>query len=255
MSRVPTGEVRTAGGYHDPMAALDDGTGPGPGEIWASLDEAWQVAFAQAWEALRAGCIPVGACVTTASGELVHASRNRVMDSDGPPGEVWGTALAHAEINALARLPFRRAEDLVLTTTLEPCLQCAAAIRLGPVAAVRFAGADTYWDGCHDFTKLSEREAGRRQAQRIGPRADELGLFATVISRTGPALTERYEAWLRAAGEGPVVDLACDLMTGDRLVHLAKLEVDEAFGDLFDELQGLRRTMAAMGERSGSPAG
>jgi len=34
----------------------------------------------------------------------------------------------------------------VLTTTLEPCLQCAAAIRLGPIANVRFAGPDLFWE-------------------------------------------------------------------------------------------------------------
>jgi tRNA(Arg) A34 adenosine deaminase TadA len=75
------------------------------------------------------------------------------------PGEIFGSALAHAETNVLARLPFRSRRDLVLTTTLQPCLQCAAAIRLGPVATVRFAGPDRYWDGCHDFGRLSAREA------------------------------------------------------------------------------------------------
>ena len=62
-------------------------------------------------------------------------------DDHGPPGEIFGSALAHAETNVLARLPFHSRQDLVLTTTLEPCLQCAAAIRLGPIAVVRFAGA------------------------------------------------------------------------------------------------------------------
>jgi hypothetical protein len=82
--------------------------------------------------ALRTGNIAVGACASTADGEIICSARN-----------------------------------LVLTTTLQPCLQCAAAIRLGPVAAVRFAGADRYWDGCHDFGRLSAREADR--AQRPGP--------------------------------------------------------------------------------------
>jgi tRNA(Arg) A34 adenosine deaminase TadA len=113
--------------------------------------------------------------------------------------------LAHAETNVLARLPFGRREDLVLTTTLQPCLQCAAAIRLGPVATVRFAGADRYWDGCHDFGRLSAREARRAQPARIGPRRDELGTFATVISRFAH-LPPGYEEALRTLGEGPAVD-------------------------------------------------
>ena len=52
-----------------------------------------------------------------------------------------------------------------------------------PVATVRFAGPDRYWDGCHDFGRLSAREARRTQPARIAPRRDELGTFATLISR------------------------------------------------------------------------
>ena len=100
----------------------------------------------------------MGACASTADGEIIHSARNRVNDDQGPPGEIFGSALAHAETNVLARLPFHSHRDLVLTTTLEPCLQCAAAIRLGPIATVRFAGPDRYWDGCHDFGKLLARE-------------------------------------------------------------------------------------------------
>jgi tRNA(Arg) A34 adenosine deaminase TadA len=113
--------------------------------IWAGLDKPWQQAFRQAWEALRTGNIAVGACAATPAGEIVCSARNRVNDGEGPPGEIFGSALAHAETNVLARLPFRSSRDLVLTTTLQPCLQCAAAIRLGPVATVRFAGPDRYW--------------------------------------------------------------------------------------------------------------
>jgi tRNA(Arg) A34 adenosine deaminase TadA len=109
---------------------------------WTGLDEPWQEAFRQAWEALRTGNIAVGACASTTAGTIICSARNRVNDGEGPPGEIFGSALAHAETNVLARLPFRSRRDLVLTTTLQPCLQCAAAIRLGPVATVRLAGPD-----------------------------------------------------------------------------------------------------------------
>ena len=154
--------------------------------LWGGLDEAWRVAFPQAGEAFRGGNIAVGACVTDAAGAVVHASRNRVADGDGPRGEVFGSTLAHAEVNVLARLPFGLARELVLTTTLEPCLQCSAAIRLGPISTVHFAGSDPLWAGCHDFGPLSPREAERRGAELIGPRRDELGVFGAVIARFGP---------------------------------------------------------------------
>jgi tRNA(Arg) A34 adenosine deaminase TadA len=211
--------------------------------LWAGLDEPWQEAFRQAWEALRSGNIAVGACASTPDGQIVHSARNRVIDRQGPPGEIFGSALAHAEMNVLARLPFRRHEDLVLTTTLEPCLQCAAAIRLGPISSVRFAGPDRYWDGCHEFGKLSAREARRAQPPRIGPCRDELGTFATLISRIGPALTPGYEQALRTLGEGPMADLAHELENSGETERTAAMEVNEALGHLWPRLQELAAVM------------
>ena len=192
--------------------------------IWAGLDKPWQEAFRQAWEALRTGNIAVGACASTPGGEIVCSARNRVNDGKGPPGEIFGSALAHAETNVLARLPFRSRRDLVLTTTLQPCLQCAGAIRLGPITTVRFAGPDRYWDGCHDFGRLSAREACRTQPGRIGPRRDELGTFATLISRF-VHLPPAYEEALRALGEGPMVDLVHELEGGGEVERLAAMDV------------------------------
>jgi tRNA(adenine34) deaminase len=205
--------------------------------LWAGLDGPWQEAFRQAWEALRSGNIAVGACASTLDGEIVYAARNRVKDGDGPPGEIFGSTLAHAEMNVLARLPFRRRRDLVLTTTLQPCLQCAGAIRLGPITTVRFAGPDRYWDGCHDFGKLSAREAQKTQPARIGPCHSELGTFATLVSRLGPTLTYRFEGALRALGEGPMIDLVHELEDGGEVERLAAMEVDDALGYLWPRLQ------------------
>ena len=207
------------------------------------MDEPWHEAFRQAWEALRNGSIAVGACASTADGEIVHAARNRVGDSDGPHGEIFGSKLAHAEMNVLARLPYQGYRDLVLTTTLEPCLQCAAAIRLGPIGSVRFAGPDRYWDGCHEFGKLSAREARRAQPTRIGPRRDELGTFATLISRIGPALTPSYEKALRTLGEEPMADLAHELEDSGEAERLTAMEVNEALGYLWPRLQELAAVM------------
>jgi tRNA(Arg) A34 adenosine deaminase TadA len=208
--------------------------------IWAELDVAWRVAFGQAWEALRSGNIAVGACVATPDGEIVHAARNRVVDASGPPGEVFGSTLAHAEMNVLARLPFRGRRDLVLSTTLQPCLQCAAAIRLGRVARVRFAGADRFWDGCHDFGRLSPREAARSQPARVGPFGDELGTFATLISRFGPTLeSAALERALRALGEGPMIDLVRELEADGTAARLAAMDVGDAFSYLWPRLTRL----------------
>ena len=227
------------------MDLLAAGPRAAAARLWAGLDKAWQEAFRQAWEALRSGNIAVGACASTPDGRIVHSARNRINDGEGPPGEIFGSALAHAETNVLARLPFRHPRDLVLTTTLQPCLQCAAAIRLGPIAVVRFAGPDRYWDGCHDFGKLSVREARKAQLARSGPRRDELGTFATLMSRFGPALSPALEEALQALGEGPMTDLVHELEDRGKVEHLAALEVNEALGYLWPQLQKLTKAMPA----------
>ncbi len=213
-----------------------------PGELWSGLDDPWREAFRQAWGALRTGNIAIGACASTLDGVIVHAARNRVADSTGPPGEAFGSALAHAEVNVLARLPYRQTSRLVLTTTLEPCLQCSAAIRLGPVGTVRYAGADPLWDGCHDFSPLSAREAARpAKVTMVGPRDDAVGMFATVLSRLGPGRVSDFAArWLRASGQGVLLDLALDLQESGEVRRLVALDVDEAFEYLWPRLQSLR---------------
>jgi tRNA(Arg) A34 adenosine deaminase TadA len=213
-----------------------------PAGTWATLDDSWQEAFRQAWEGLRAGSLAIGACATRPDGTIVHAARNRVADNDGPVGEVFGSSLAHAEVNVMARLRFRQPRELVLTTTLEPCIQCSAAIRLAPVAVVRFAGADPLWVGCHDFSPLSRREAARTNKVEIaGPRTDEVGVFGTLIARLGRGLTPRVAADLRAAGEADSLDLVQELEDSGEVPRLAAMEVREAFSYLWPQLTALRK--------------
>jgi len=210
---------------------------------WDGLDEAWREAFRQAWVAVRAGNIGVGACAATRDGEIIHASRNRVNDQDGPHGEIFGSSLAHAEMNVLARLGFRRYRDLVLTTTLQPCLQCSGAIRLSRIGTVRFAGHDRYWDGYHDFAKLDPREAGRpKPAERTGPRTDEIGVFGLLISRFrlgNPRLVNGFDELLRSLGEGPVLDIAFALEDSGELESLLTAPVERALAAVWPDLARL----------------
>jgi tRNA(adenine34) deaminase len=68
----------------------------------------WRLPFELAWEAFRAGSRPVGAVLVDATGRPVATGRNRSQEPAGPPGQLAGTAIAHAEINALAQLPAGR---------------------------------------------------------------------------------------------------------------------------------------------------
>jgi tRNA(adenine34) deaminase len=198
-------------------------------ERWGALDDAWRQAFAMAWEAVGTGNIGVGAAVSDEHGTVLVRARNRVSESDGPAGQISGSSLAHAEINALAGLPFRSPRSLVLTTTLQPCLQCAAAIRMGPIALVRIAGEDPLWHGCDDFGSLNDWVGRRGPVPSEGPRGDEIGVFATLLARLGPGLVPHVEEELRRRGESPIIDLARTLEDDGSLKQLVECSVDQAF--------------------------
>src|SRR3954466_13784749 len=95
-----------------------------------SLDPPMHRAFELAWESFCAGSLGIGAVVTRGS-ELLTTGRNRLAENDPGDDVLAGTSLAHAEMNALAKLRWGADPDgLQLWTTLQPCLQCLGAIRL-----------------------------------------------------------------------------------------------------------------------------
>ena len=117
-------------------------------------------------------------------------------DGEGPPGEIFGSSLAYAETNVLARLPFRGRWDLVLITTLQPCLQCAGAI-------LRRLRLDREPDAVRQVGGLYLDLAG--QAARIGGRAIELTpsefrVLAMLAAEPGRVFTRREIA--RRLGRG-----------------------------------------------------
>jgi tRNA(adenine34) deaminase len=114
-------------------------------QSWDDLEPAWHEAFRLAWEAYGAGTIPVGAVVTDEAGNLIARGRNRMFDSGAPAGQIFGSRVAHAEINALVGLGTdRRYFDCALWTTLEPCAQCIGAAWLSTIGRVSFAATDVY---------------------------------------------------------------------------------------------------------------
>jgi tRNA(adenine34) deaminase len=205
-------------------------------ERWNALDTPWRRAFTLAWEALVAGNIGVGAVVTTSEGEVVSSGRNRVADREAPAGEIAGSSLAHAEMNALATLPFRHPRSLVLTTTLQPCLQCSAAIRMGPIATLRIAGEDPLWHGTHDFGSMNDWLARREPIRSEGPMRDPIGAFAVLLSRVGPWFRDHVDHALRERGESPILDLARVIQDDGSFDRLRQGSVDEALTELWPRL-------------------
>jgi tRNA(adenine34) deaminase len=153
-------------------------------DAWSELGPAWRAAFDLAWQAFRAGTIPVGAVVTDSDGTVLTLGRNRMFDASGPEGQIFGSRVAHAEINALVQLGTeRRYFECTLWTTLEPCAQCISAAWLSTIGRVSFAAPDVYGGAA----RLVERQIEAGDSARSFPMAVEgplggaLAVFAELL--------------------------------------------------------------------------
>ena len=152
--------------------------------VWDSLDEPWRAAFELAWEAYGAGTIPVGAVVVDAGGAIVARGRNRVFERNAPPGQIAGSRVAHAEINALVELGLeRRYRDHVLYTTLEPCTQCVGAAWVSTIGTVRYAAADVYAGAaCLIDVQIEIGDVARRDPMAVeGPLDSPLATLSELL--------------------------------------------------------------------------
>lgn len=133
---------------------------------FVELERPWGTAFELAWQAFCAGTIPVGAVVTDSGGALLASGRNRMFEASAPEGQIFGSRVAHAEMNTLVQLgAAQRYFDCTLWTTLEPCAQCVAAAWFSTVGRVSFAAFDVY----SGAARLIERELEVSQAARRFP--------------------------------------------------------------------------------------
>jgi tRNA(Arg) A34 adenosine deaminase TadA len=148
--------------------------------IWEGLEPAWHACFLLAWESFQARSIPVGAVLVDGAGTIVARGRNRLSENTRFEGQVSGSGIAHAEINALVTLSPGDYSDHVLYTTLEPCLLCTAALRQCHIGAVRFAGPDPMWFGIDRLPDLNHH-LGRWWARREGPLGGPFQSLAVIL--------------------------------------------------------------------------
>ena len=112
--------------------------------LWDDLSKEWQTCLRLAWEAYRAGSLPIAAVVTDESGAIVAAGRNRIGDAEQAYPRISNHPLAHAEMNALLELDTRHVNlhTCTLYTTTEPCPLCMGAIRMVSIKKFHFASHD-----------------------------------------------------------------------------------------------------------------
>ncbi len=106
------------------------------------------LALEQAKHALEQGEFPVGCVIADQDQVIVQGARTGTILGESVCGE-----LSHAEVNALKKLEEYRASgrritgDLVLYSTLEPCLMCYGASILAGIKRIVFAYEDVMGGG------------------------------------------------------------------------------------------------------------
>ncbi|MEU1028841.1 nucleoside deaminase [Streptomyces mirabilis] len=190
--------------------------------IAPAFPASWQLPFELAWEALRAGSRPIGAVLLDGAGRPVAAGRNRSQESTAPPGQLAGTAIAHAEINALAQLPAGgRYENHCLYTTLEPCLLCSGALIHSHVGHVLYAAPDPYWTGIENVPGVGGQIAAR-WARREGPAAAPLAAFSALLMNLWAM--RHTPADLGSHGDDSSASLARHCLTVDGVLDAPSVE-------------------------------
>ncbi len=105
------------------------------------------------------------------AGEVLAVGRNRTREARQVDGVISGFDLAHAEVNALLRLPKVTREEghaLTLLTTVEPCPQCAGTLVMSQVRRLSYAATDP-WAGSASLFAENTYMSSKRVAVSRGP--------------------------------------------------------------------------------------
>jgi tRNA(adenine34) deaminase len=165
--------------------------------MWQTLSTPWQAAVGAAWEAYRAGSLPIGAVVAGPDGEIISTGRNRLYEKrEASTAWLSGARIGHAEINALLALDGQpvNPKECVLYTTTEPCPMCAGAIVMANVRAVRYGARDP-WAGSLALYETSVYMRGKRMQVEGPADRDDGGAFETSL------IALQTEAFLRRERE------------------------------------------------------
>jgi tRNA(Arg) A34 adenosine deaminase TadA len=206
---------------------------------WDGLSSSWKTAFSLAWESLQAGSPPIGAVVVDRDDRVVSRGRSRRHEATGPRGQLAGSRIAHAEINALAGVPIE-ARGLTLLTTLESCLVCASAAAIARIEHVTFAGSDPTWRFLGALPARDESLA-RVWVETTGPADGPVGALATLLpiiellART--PLPGNLEVFERA--HPALVDYGRHLLNAGEYQMIVEGSIDDAANRLWPELASL----------------
>ncbi len=209
--------------------------------MWDDLEPAWQQAFLQAWQAFLSGSVPIGAVITDEEGSIIARGRNQIHEENPSGGQVYGSVLAHAELNALLHLKNNwQTHSYTLYTTMEPCPLCFGALYMSGVRNLIFAARDR-WAGSTDLYNATPYMS-KKTLQISGPitalEGVQIALKTYFILNSFPENRSILEYWKQDAPRG--VSLGELWYRKKRLRDIQDREgMDRIFDEMVKELDQL----------------
>lgn len=209
------------------------------GRYLEQLEPEWAQAFEWAWRSFRDGNVGVGAVVVDPEGQVLGSGRNRTNDREARHNELVGSAVAHAEVNALTSLPAGDHPGHAVVTTFQPCLMCTGALIHSHVGTVRYAAPDPLMEGIEGLRGLNAFAGRRWPAAWHGPRADEWAVLGALLPITYTAQHSPDGATLKTYRKrlARTTDLAAGLVASGEARNLAQRpSLDVALDKLWNRL-------------------
>jgi len=121
-----------------------------------------QQALKEAQQAFEEDEVPIGA-VAVFKNQIIGRGHNRIEHLQDPT--------AHAEIIAITAaanaLHSWRLEDVVVYTTIEPCIMCASALVLARVEKIVFGARDEKFGGCGSIFNIVREKKLNHQIEVV----------------------------------------------------------------------------------------
>ena len=114
--------------------------------MWKDLPEQWKAVFEEAWRSLQKGNVPSGSVIYDKHGNFIASSHNLFRESAANP------YTAHSCINAINQIDQKSvesSEEMVLYTSMEPCLMCLGAVVISNIKEIHAAARDLFYGASH----------------------------------------------------------------------------------------------------------
>lgn len=214
----------------------------GAASTFEELHVGMQAALEQAWASIGAGSLGIGAAACDDDDRILATGRNRINETDPGDDVLAGTSVAHAEMNVLAKLPFRQHDSVALHTTLQPCVQCLGAIRLSSVSSVQVLAPDPIFRGVERMRDLNTFVARRWPVIEQRP-IDEWAAFGLLYPThhmlSHPTLTDTWTGVLPVVTELVRRIARQRMFDGASSVVEAAERIWEPLGECLDEVSTL----------------